>query len=112
MERRSKWPRITLLGATLACLGVAVLAGLDWIGIGPNLGLHFGYYGRFNRVMARIEANPGVQVVDTKLHRDMQLEDFYITVRMRDDRELRLRFEEAHTRPFPELELELEKAGL
>ena len=102
-------------------LGLATLAGsfsimffltVDLIGIGPNLGLPFGYYGRFNQINARIEANPELEVVRTTLHRDTALEDFYITVRTEDEREVRLRFEEAHTRPFSELLQELKKVGV
>ena len=95
-------------------LGMSLLSliGLDRMGIGPNLGLSFGYYGRFNRILARIEASTAVEVVRTTLHRDMQLEDFYITVRTQDEREVRLRFEEAHTRPFDELVQELKRVGL
>ena len=62
--------------------------------------------------MARIEANPELEVVRTTLHRDTALEDFYITVRTRDGREVRLRFEEAHTRPFSQLLQELDKVGM
>jgi len=90
--------------------GMMVL-GLDLLGFGPNLGLPFGYYGRFNRVLARVEARPDVEVIQTTLHRDLALEDFYITVRTQDAHELRLCFEEAHTRPFNELLQELERVG-
>ena len=89
-----------------------ILVGLDRMGIGPNLGLPFGYYGQFNQVLSRVEANPELEVVKTTLHRDAALEDFYITVRTQDEREVRLRFEEAHTRPFSELLQELKKVGI
>ena len=88
------------------------LVGLDLMGIGPNLGLPVGYYGRFNRVLARIQANPDIEVIRTTLHQDQELEDFYITVRTQDEREVRLCFEEAHTRPFSELVQELKRIGL
>ncbi len=81
-------------------------------GMGPNLGSPIGYYGRFNRILARIEANPELDVIRTTLHRDMSLEDFYITVRTQNKSEVRLRFEEAHTRPFSELLQELERVGM
>jgi hypothetical protein len=103
--------RIALLAATLTLMTVLVLSVADLMGIGPNLGLPVGYYGRFNRVLAQIHASPDVEVVRTTLHRDLELEDFYITVR-HDDREVRLRFEEAHTRPFGELVQELKRVGL
>lgn len=112
MQNQRRWPLVALLVTTFSLLIVAVLASLDWLGVGPNMGLHVGYYGRLNRVLDRIEASPKVEVLGTTLHRDMQLEDFYISVRTEDQREVRLCFEEAHTRPFPELLKELEKVGL
>ncbi|MFT4515930.1 MAG: hypothetical protein ACI89X_002342 [Planctomycetota bacterium] len=112
MKNHRRWPRIALLAATLTLMTVLALAVLDLMGIGPNLGLSVGYYGRFNRIVARIQASPDIEVVRTTLHRDQQLEDFYITVRTQDEREVRLRFEEAHTRPFSELVQELKRVGL
>ena len=110
MRRKTKlWLGLATLAASLSIL---VLFALDRIGVGPNLGLPFGYYGRFNRILARIEANPELEVVRTTLHRDTALEDFYITVRTQDEREVRLRFEEAHTRPFSQLLQELNKVGM
>ena len=112
MKKRRRWPRLALLMATLTGMGVLSLLGLDLMGIGPNLGLPVGYYGRFNRVLARIQAGPDIEVIQTTLHRDQELEDFYITVRTQDERDVRLRFEEAHTRPFSELLQELKKVGM
>ena len=109
MKKRRRWPRRVLLVVSLS--GMSLLS-LDLIGLGPNLGLSIGYYGRFNRVLARIQANPDIEVIRTTLHRDEALEDFYITVRTQDEREVRLRFEEAHTRPFSELVQELKRVGL
>ena len=110
--KRKLWPRVATLVASLSILAVLFFVACDLIGIGPNLGLPFGYHGRFNRVLARIEASPDVEVLRTTLHRDDALEDFYVTVRTQDGREVRLCFEEAHTRPFGELVQELEKVGL
>ena len=109
-----RWKTKLWLGpATLiASLSILSLLALDSVGIGPNLGLPFGYYGQFNRILARIEANPELEVTRTTLHRDMALEDFYITVRMQDEREVRLRFEEAHTRPLSDLLQELKQVGM
>lgn len=100
------------LATLVASLSILFFLALDRLGIGPNLGLPFGYFGRFNRILARIEANPQLEVTRTTLHRDVALEDFYITVRTQDEREVCLRFEEAHTRPFSELLHELEKVNL
>ena len=110
MKSKTKfWLGLTTL---VVSLSVLILLGLDRIGIGPNLGLPFGYYGQFNRVLARVEANPELEVIRTTLHRDAALEDFYITVRTQGAREVRLRFEEAHTRSFSDLLQELSKAGM
>ena len=115
MTNHSKWPRVALLAVTIASLGLVILLSLDLVGLGglgPNLGRSTGYYGRFNRMLERVEASPNVEVLRTTLHRDAELEDFYITVRTQDQREVRLCFEEAHTRPFDELAEELKKAGI
>lgn len=100
------------LAALLASLAVLFFLAADLIGLGPNLGLPFGYYGRYNRILALIEASPDVEVVRTTLHRDSELEDFYITVRTLDEAEVRLSFQEAHTRPYSQLVKELSKVGL
>ncbi len=109
MKRGRRWPRRVLLVLTLSGM---ILLSLDLVGFGPNLGLPVGYYGRFNRVLARIQASPDIEVIGTTLHRDVALEDFYITVRTQDEREVRLRFEGAHTRPFSQLVQELKRVGL
>ena len=100
-------------GATLVALMVTLtIVGLNRIGLGPNLGFKFGYYGKFNCVLAQVEANPEIEVIRTTLHRDTELEDFYITVRTQEEREVRLRFEAAHTRPLSDLIQELDKVGV
>ena len=105
--------RLWLFLATLvASLSILFFLAVDFYGIGPNLGLPFGYYGRFNRILARIEANPELEVRRVDLHRDITLEDFYITVRTPTDWDVRLRFEGASDRPFGELLQELEKVGM
>ena len=100
---RATW----LLGPPLLCL-----LALDSVGIGPNVGLPFGYYGRFNRMLAKVKASPDIDIIKTTLHRDMELEDFYITVRTPNEDVIRLRFEEAHTRSFHQLAQELKRIGL
>ena len=110
MERKRKlWLGLATLVASLSIL---FFLAVEVIGIGPNLGLPFGYYGRFNRILARIQASPDIEVIRTTLHREQSREDFYITVRTQDEREVRLRFEEAQTRPFSELVQELKRVGL
>ena len=112
VKERRRWPREALVVAIIISMSALSLLGLDCMGIGPNLGLPVGYFGRFNRVLARIQASPDIEVIRTTLHRDLELEDFSITVRMPDEREVRLRFNEAHTRPFSELIQELKRIGL
>ena len=111
-SKRKLWPRLATLCASLLVLAALLFVACDFLGIAPNIGLPVGYYGRFNRVLARIDASPDIVVVRTTLHRDLELEDFYITVRTQDDREVRLRFGEAHTRPYDELVQELKRVGL
>ena len=110
MKSKTKfWLTLTTLVASLSIL---LLVALSAIGFGPNLGLPFGYYGKFNRVLARVEANPELEVIRTTLHRDTALEDFYITVRTQDEREVRLRFETADTRQLSDLYQELKKVDM
>jgi hypothetical protein len=113
MKKKQFWPKMTLLLLTLS--GLAFLNVFSLVGLGcltPNLGFHSGYYGRFNRIIDRIEASPGVEVIRTSLHRDVELEDFYITVQMQDDREVLLNFEGANERPYSELVQELKRVGI
>ncbi|MEO0481587.1 MAG: hypothetical protein AAF196_19120 [Planctomycetota bacterium] len=107
-----RWRGPVLLVASLSIASVLLLIGADRIGIGPNLGLHVGYFGRLNRVLDRLESNPNLEVRDVSLHYDTTLEDFYITVRTESDEDVRLIFEGASKRPFDELLLELKKVGM
>ena len=110
MKKKTKlWLSLATLVASVSIL---LLVALSAIGLGPNLGLPFGYYGKFNQVLARVEGNPELKVIRTTLHRDMELEDFYITVRTLDEREVRLRFEGADTRPISSLLQELKNVGM
>ena len=109
---KSKTKLWIVLASLVASFSILIFLTLDRIGIGPNVGLPFGYYGKFNWVLSRVEANPELEVIQTTLHRDSKLEDFYITVRTQDEREVRLRFEEAHTRPLSDLLQELQKVGM
>jgi len=110
MKRKTKF-YVGLISLFFSFL-ILLIVALDLMGIGPNLGLPFGYYEKFNRVIARVEDNPNLKIIRTTLHRDIELEDFYITVQMQDEREVRLRFEGADTRSLSELFQELEKVGM
>lgn len=103
--------KLALLAATLGVIFGVGLVTVDALGFGPNLGLPFGYYARFNSIVDRIEQRGDVEILATTLHKDVTLEDFYITVRKRGGPELNLDFWGASTRPFPELVGELEKIG-
>jgi hypothetical protein len=110
MKKKTKlWLSLATLVASVSTL---LLVALSAIGLGPNLGLPFGYHGKFNQVLARVEGNQELKVIRTTLHQDITLEDFYITVQTQDGREVRLRFEEAHTRPLSDLLHELKKVGM
>jgi len=111
-EKRKLWPRVTALVVSLSIVSAMLLYVGDAMGVGPNLGVPFGYYGRVNQIVSRIEANPELEVVRVDLHRDCTLEDFYITVRTETDGDVRLQFENADERPFDELLRELKKVGM
>jgi len=105
--------RLTLSLASCAFVVGAVLLGVCvFTGVGPNLGLPFGYYGKLNQVVARIEANPGVEIVETLLHRDLTLEDFSITVRRGGGPEIDLDFGGASESSISELFEVLDRHGL
>ena len=105
--------RLTLLLASCAFVIGAVLFGVCvFTGVGPNLGLPFGYYGKLNQVMARIETNPGVEIVQTLLNKDVTLEDFSLTVRRGDEPAIDLDFGGASESSISELFEELERHGL
>ena len=94
-------------GTILLTVSILTIVVLDSIGIGPNLGLPFGYYGKLNRILSHIEDNTALEVIETTLHRDIELEDFYIMVRTQEGSEISLQFEKAHTRTINDLLKEL-----
>lgn len=116
MQRKRSYSlrsRLTLSLASCAFVAGAVLLGVCvFTGVGPNLGLPFGYYGKLNQVVARIEANPGVEIVETLLNKDVTLEDFSITVRSGDEPAIDLVFGGASESSISQLFEELERVGL
>jgi len=109
-KKHEKWLGIGLgLAATLAGL---VFVAVVLMGIGPNLGLSVGYYGRLNRILSRIETSPKLEITEVRLHRDTTLEDFYVVVRTDEGKEIELTFVGAAERPFDELLRELAKVGM
>ena len=99
--------KLWICGTMLLTFSTLTIVALDRIGIGPNLGFPFGYYGKLNRVLSHIEDNTALEVIETTLHRDIELEDFYIMVRTQEGSEISLQFEEAHTRTINDLLKEL-----
>lgn len=78
----------------LSVLGLALLLALllALVGLGPNLGLPFGYYGGCNRVVARLGGMPGVEVVEVRMHKDTTLEDFWVTLEVGGGHRVELEF--------------------
>src|SRR5689334_9804272 len=67
------------------CLAILIVPGGLYVaglctGIAGGENWKIGYYGRFNRVKAVIEAIPGIHVVDSWKHEDVTLEDFTFTL--------------------------------
>ena len=89
---------------------VLLIAGFGAVnvsfGIGPNLGFKFGYYGKLNTVLSEIINTKSVDVVEVGLHKDLTLEDFYITVEHRGQL-VKLEFENANIRTIDDLLIEL-----
>jgi hypothetical protein len=78
--------------------GIAFVASSTFITLGvafgtfPNVGLPFGYYGKFNRIQRALNACSGVKVIDSWQHRDLILEDFGFTIQEPSGRPLELEF--------------------
>ena len=72
---------IRILQLLLAVLIIVVLLyGAAVVGIGGNLGLSFGYFGKLNLVRAEILSIPGLDIIGQSLHKDVTLEDFALDV--------------------------------
>ena len=95
--------KLWICGTMLLTFSTLTIVALDRIGIGPNLGFPFGYYGKLNRVLSHIEDNTALEIIETTLHRDVELEDFYIMVRTQEGSEISLQFEEGDTRTINDL---------
>jgi hypothetical protein len=68
----------------------------------PNIGLPFGYYGKFNRIQGVLNACSAIKVIDSWQHRDLSLEDFGFTIQEPSGKPLELEFDGALA--FAELE--------
>jgi len=106
--------RNSLVKKRRATLGVItalfVVATLIWMppAVFPNLGFPIGYYGKFNRIRSAIERRPAVQIVSIAMHRDLTLEDFWITVRRNDGSQVEIAFQNANIRSYEDLLKELD----
>lgn len=90
-----KWSAaVVVLLAVTACMFVSPLSGIL-----PDVGLPFGYYGKLNRVKARLRNLPNVEILGVRGNYDLTLEDFTLDLRI-DGRQLAsLYFREAPTTP-------------
>ncbi|HZW08974.1 MAG TPA: hypothetical protein VFF69_03645 [Phycisphaerales bacterium] len=106
-ELRERWRLVVWLGdrtahrvlRALMMVGIAVLSlwllAAVFLGLGPNLGLPFGYYGKLSRVVSRLESIPGVEVVDVATNHDVTLEDFLVVVSIHGTRRASIEFPDA-----------------
>jgi hypothetical protein len=76
---------VILLGVPL----VFVLLLSVWF-LTPNLGLPFGYYGRFNRTVAAIDNVPGLTVLSARGHEDVFLEEIDVTAQLATGESVRI----------------------
>lgn len=81
-----------------ACLFVSPLSGLL-----PNIGLPVGYYGKLNKVRARLQRLPNVEIVRIRGNYDITLEDFTFDLRIDGKHAVSLYFREAPANPTWEL---------
>ena len=89
--------------------GILLLLSFASLPQSINVGLPFGYFGKFNRIRAAIESRGDAQIVGVRMHRDLRLEDFWIAVHTTDGRELELEFKDASIRSFESLSAELRR---
>ena len=68
------------------------------IGFGPNFWGSFEYYENSVEYFSYIEDDNALEVIETTLHGDIELEDIHIMVRTKEGHEISLQFEEAHKR--------------
>ena len=97
------------LAVSLSFLAAIFLLLNLFLGLGPNFGWHFGYYGKLNSVLAVIQEMPEVHVEDVGLHKDVTLEDFQIVVIAEGNRHT-IYFDNANIRTVEDLSTEIDKA--
>ena len=99
-----------LVGTAALVLAVGS-CGFLYFPVTHDLGLPFGYYGKVNRILGRISDCPHLEVVFVARHKDLTLEDFWVTVRDSDGVETELAFPNANMRCVPDLAEELRRVG-
>lgn len=81
--RLKSFPTIVIIPLLLC--GLALFAYTP-LGIAPNIGLPFGYYGDFNEIKAEVAKYDEFSIKKTAQHRDFDLEDFWITIETSEGR--------------------------
>jgi len=92
---------------------VLVLAGtyfIDFFGV-ANYGLSFGYFGKLNQIKSRIESCNGITIDNIRIHYDLSLEDFWITVSDESGTNTELEFLHSNIKTVSELSLPINKLG-
>jgi len=90
--------------ALVVSIPIAVAACLQlYCSARPNYGLPIGYYGKQNRVLAKLRACPGIEILQVRTHSDLSLEDFSVTVSLDSSEERDLLFENANIRSYDDL---------
>ena len=97
VRRKRSWSAGIAFALSSAFITFGVASGTY-----PNVGLPFGYYGKFNRMQRLLDACPGFEIRDSWQHRDLTLEDFGFTLEEPGGRRLELEFDGALS--FAELE--------
>lgn len=88
--RRRRWREnrkacFLVVGAVLGLLGPVVA----WLFM-PNLGLPFGYYGRYNRTVWAIEGVPGVTLGQANANHDVTIEEILVSLRLATGERVRM----------------------
>jgi hypothetical protein len=67
----------------IAVVSILLFMGVVWgsfFFFVPNIGLPFGYYGKFNLVRRQLRQIPGIRILGSHQHKDVSLEDFWFTL--------------------------------
>lgn len=78
-----------LFPVVLAFLSVSI-----WFGLGPNLGLSFGYYGEFNRTIKEIKSISRVELLEASANMEAEVEEMLFELLYRRQYQITLYFDE------------------